>query len=247
MHQNHVKSTSAFTSTSPEHRLLLIEEKDSDALMIEQALQEDLPAMQLHRASTLAQARVLLNELAFDVVLVNHELPDGDCFDVLDVLLDAALLLPVVVLTQYGHEDVAVSAMKAGASDCLRKELDHRHLDALPGCLKEAMYRHEMALQATERARREDQMKLIDSLRTTMANVKHEINNPLAIISGNAQLLLELTKMMELDDDLVKPIRDIEEASLRISDSLDKLNSIKELIARDQLKGEENVNGLGYR
>ena len=148
---------------------------------------------------------------------------------------------------RYGHEDVAVSAMKAGASDCLRKELDHRHLDALPGCLKEAMYRHEMALQATERARRQDQMKLIDSLRTTMANVKHEINNPLAIISGNAQLLLELTKMMELDDDLVKPIRDIEEASLRISDSLDKLNSIKELIARDQLKGEENVNGLGYR
>ena len=109
------------------------------------------------------------------------------------------------------------------------------------------MYRHEMALQATERARRQEQNKLIDSLRATVANVKHEINNPLAIISGNAQLLLELTRMMELDDDLVKPIRDIEEASLRISDSLDKLSSIKELVARDQLKGEENLNGLGYR
>ena len=53
--------------------------------------------------------------------------------------------------------------------------------------------------------------------------------------------------MMELDEDLVKPIRDIEEASLRITTSLDKLNSIKELVARDQLRQEENVNGVSYR
>ena len=99
-------------------------------------------------------------------------------------------------------------------------------------------------MQAAERARRQEQMKLLDSLRMTVAKVKHEINNPLAIISGNAQLLLELSRMMELDEDLVKPIRDIEEASLRISDSLDKLNSIKELMARDHLMGEEIGNGL---
>ncbi len=63
--------------------------------------------------------------------------------------------------------------------------------------------------------------------------------NPLAIISGNAQLLLELAGLMDLDEELVKPIRDIEEASLRIAESLGKLNSIQDLIARES-KGEEN-------
>lgn len=203
--------------------------------------------MDVHRARTIAEARRLLGELEVEVVLVNHELPDGDCFGFFEMLREVAVLLPVIVLTQYGHEDVAVSAMKAGASDCMRKELDQRHLEALPARLREAMHRYEVTLQAAEQARRQDQKKLIDSLRMTVANVKHEINNPLAIISGNAQLLLELSRMMELDEDLVKPIRDIEEASLRISDSLDKLNSIKELIARDQLKAEDKRNGLGYR
>ena len=234
-------------STSAVYRLLLVEDHDADALMIEKALEQEIPVADLRRVSTLAETGIMLAEHDFDAILVNHKLPDGDCFDLFNLLVKAALLLPVVVLTQYGHEDVAVSAMKAGASDCIRKELDHRHLEVLPARLHEAMHRHEVALRTAERARRQEQMQLIDSLRTTVANVKHEINNPLAIISGNAQLLLELSRIMELDEDLVKPIRDIEEASLRITASLDKLNSIKELVARDHLKPEENVNAVSYR
>ena len=247
MHQNHTRSISAWSSTATVYRLLLVEGQDADALMIEQALQQENPAVDLHRACTIAEAHRLLSEVEFEAVLVDHELPDGDCFDFFDMLGEAAILLPVVVLMQYGHEDVAVSAMKAGASDCIRKEVDHRHLEALPARLHEAMHRYEVVLQAAERARRQEQMKLLDSLRMTVAKVKHEINNPLAIISGNAQLLLELSRMMDLDEDLVKPIRDIEEASLRISGSLDKLNSIKELMARDPFMGEENGNSLSYR
>ncbi len=99
--------------------------------------------------------------------------------------------------------------------------------------LQEAM--HSFA----EQRRRRDQLKLIETVRSTVANVKHEINNPLAIISGNAQLLLELAGLMDLDEELVKPIRDIEEASLRIAESLEKLDGIQDLIARES-KGEEN-------
>jgi FixJ family two-component response regulator len=201
----------------------------------------------LHQVHTVAEARMLLSEVTFDAVLVTYELPDGNCFDVLSSLLDAAILVPVVVLTPYGHKDAALAAMKAGASDCIQKELDQRHLEVLPERLSEAMQRHRMVRQAAERSRRREQVRLIDTLRATVAAVKHEINNPLAIISGNAQLLLELARMMELDEEIVKPIRDIEEASLRITDSLDKLNGIKDLVNRDQLNGEEHRNGFGYR
>ena len=221
-------------------RLLIVEDDDTEALRIEQALQQETPVADPYRARSVAEARRLLSETVFEATLVTHELPDGDCFDVLDFILESALQLPVVVLTRYGHEDVAVSAMKAGASDCIRKELDHRHLEVLPIRLQEAMHRQHVMQQFAEQRRRRDQLRLIETVRSTVANVKHEINNPLAIISGNAQLLLELAHLMDLDEELVKPIRDIEEASLRIGQSLEKLNSIKDLVARGSLKGEEN-------
>ena len=228
-------------------RLLIVDDDDTDALRIEQALQQETPMADPHRARSVAEARTLLSETVFEATLVNHELPDGDCFDVLEFILGSALELPVVVLTRYGHEDLAVSAMKAGASDCIRKELDQRHLEVLPMRLQEAMHRHHVMRQFVEQTRRRDQKKLIETVRSTVANVKHEINNPLAIISGNAQLLLELAGLMDLDEELVKPLRDIEEASLRIAESLEKLNSIRDLIAREP-KGEENhLMGLPNR
>ena len=247
MHQNHAKSTPTLTPTSTLCRLLLVEDNDTDASLITQVLEEEMLALDLHRVRTTAEAHILFSEMSFDAVVVNYELPDGNCFDVLSTLLNEDRRLPVVVLTQYGHEDVAISAMKAGASDCIRKELDHRHLEGLSERLHEAIQRHQVARQVSDRVRRQEQMKLIDTLRATVATVKHEINNPLAIISGNAQLLLELSRMMDLDEDLVKPIRDIEEASLRITDSLNKLNSIKDLVARDHVNGKENLNGISYQ
>jgi len=48
-----------------------------------------------------------------------------------------------------------------------------------------------------------------------------------------------MVSLMDLDEELVKPIRDIEEASHRIAVSLEKLNGIKDLIAQES-KGEEN-------
>lgn len=60
-------------------------------------------------------------------------------------------------------------------------------------------------------------------LQASAAELKHAIKNPLAIVSGNAQLLLELAKFKELGPDIVDPIRDIEEASRRISLLVDKL------------------------
>ena len=76
------------------------------------------------------------------------------------------------------------------------------------------------------------------SLRMSIAEVAHEINNPLAIISGNAQLLLELVRMMDLDADVAKPIRDIEEASRRLAASVGRLNAIRESICEDPPSGD---------
>lgn len=68
------------------------------------------------------------------------------------------------------------------------------------------------------------------AISTTLSEVYHDVNNPLAVISGNAQLLLEIVRAMDLDDDLVEPIRDIEAASERIRHSLRELDQLKEVL-----------------
>lgn len=65
-------------------------------------------------------------------------------------------------------------------------------------------------------------------LQGALRRVTHDINNPLSIISGNAQLLLELARVLDLDPDVAKPIRDIEEASQRLADMVSRLNSLND-------------------
>ncbi len=66
-------------------------------------------------------------------------------------------------------------------------------------------------------------MQRLTLLQASAAELKHAIKNPLAIVSGNAQLLLELARMQELGPEMIEPIRDIEEATRRIAVLVDQL------------------------
>lgn len=76
------------------------------------------------------------------------------------------------------------------------------------------------------------------ALQQKLSELVHEINNPLAIVSGNAQLLLELSRMMDLDPDVAKPIRDIEEASHRLAATIRQLSALKEGLGNDLPGGD---------
>ncbi len=54
------------------------------------------------------------------LVLVDHRLPDANGLDLIPEIL--RLSIPVIMLTGAGAEEVAVAALKAGASDYLVKE-----------------------------------------------------------------------------------------------------------------------------
>jgi len=96
--------------------------------------------------------------------------------------------------------------------------------------VKEAIHHYRLAQQVAQLAEHREQMRLLRTIHSTVATVKHEINNPLSIISGNAQLLVELARALGLGEDIAQPARDIEEASQRIAASLDKLGELKQSI-----------------
>lgn len=68
--------------------------------------------------------------------------------------------------------------------------------------------------------------ELRTDLHVALTRVTHDINNPLAVISGNAQLLLELARALELDPDVAKPIQDIEAASQQLAGMVARLNAL---------------------
>jgi signal transduction histidine kinase len=72
-----------------------------------------------------------------------------------------------------------------------------------------------------------------EEIREAVSTVYHELNNPLSIISGNAQFLVELSQEEELDEQFVSSAQDIQEACRRMAESLQRLTRL-----RDSLEDE---------
>jgi len=79
-------------------------------------------------ASTIKDAKSLLGERSYSVVVLDIKLPDGDGFEILQQLTDGISNTSVVVMTAHGSIGKAVDAMRLGAYDFLEKPFDSRRL-----------------------------------------------------------------------------------------------------------------------
>jgi len=69
-----------------------------------------------------------------------------------------------------------------------------------------------------------------EEIREVVSSVYHDLNNPLSIISGNAQFLVELSQEEELDEQFVSSAQDIQEACERMSEALQRLTHLKDAL-----------------
>src|SRR5574343_678020 len=72
-------------------------------------------------AGTAAQGLALFQAQPSDIVLLDHRLPDATGLDLIGRLRAADESVLIVMITGHGSIDLAVQAMKAGASDLLTK------------------------------------------------------------------------------------------------------------------------------
>ena len=70
---------------------------------------------------TLADALVSLNAASFDVILLDIMLPDSRGFATIAAIRKAAPAIPLIVLTGFDDNDMAVAAVEAGVQDFLIK------------------------------------------------------------------------------------------------------------------------------
>lgn len=98
--------------------ILLVEDEEAHAELVRRAFHVWDEPVDLLLASSLAQARSLIEENPPDLAIIDLRLPDGEGIELLDVAAD---VFPVVIMTSHGDEQVAVDAMKAGALDYVVK------------------------------------------------------------------------------------------------------------------------------
>ncbi len=82
-------------------------------------------------AASVAEARRLLAENAYQLCLTDMRLPDGDGLELVRLIGEQCRDLPVAVITAHGSMENAVTALKAGAFDYVPKPVSLEQLRAL--------------------------------------------------------------------------------------------------------------------
>lgn len=144
-------------------------------------------------ATTGDDGLALLAGGGFDVVALDHYLPDRTGFEVLEAIGAHAAPPPVVYVTGTQDSRVAVTALKTGAYDYVIKDVEGGFFDLLKASLVGAVEAAELrrAREAAEREVREarDRFEALAAEREILIReINHRVSNSLQIVASFLQM-----------------------------------------------------------
>lgn len=128
-------------------RLFLVEDDDDTALLVGKTLER--AGHRVTRCRTAADAVIVLGQGSYDLVLLDHCLPDMSGLELLYALSREGIATPALLVTAFGDEQLATKALQAGALDYVVKDPALLFLSELPKRVTESVTRHR--LQQTNR------------------------------------------------------------------------------------------------
>ncbi len=121
-------------------KVLYVEDNPVDIDLTRRQLKKTAPHIEINCVRSQSAALSIIKSpaiSAYDVVLTDMHLQDGDGIAVLSHIRSLSLPLAVILLTGQGDEEAAVSAMKAGANDYVIKKTGY--LEHLTDVIEEAL------------------------------------------------------------------------------------------------------------
>jgi len=119
------------------YNIMLVEDDRVDRMAFNRSVKENGNPYDYTVASSVAEAKTILNSTRFDAVIADYLLGDGTAFDIFEMGVDA----PIIVVTGAGDEGTVVKAMRAGAYDYLVKDPDNNYLTVLPTTVEHVVRR----------------------------------------------------------------------------------------------------------
>jgi two-component system cell cycle sensor histidine kinase/response regulator CckA len=124
-------------------RVLIIEDSDADAILLDRHLAAAGYDVTSHRVDTKAAMKAGLEEEGWQVVLCDYTMPDFDAIRAHEVLRESGRDLPFIIISGTVGEEKAVQALLNGAHDYIPKNNLSRLIPAIERELKEAENRSE--------------------------------------------------------------------------------------------------------
>lgn len=176
------------TTRNDELRILIVDAQGGDrALLCEQLLGFPERTFVFEEACSGEEALEKLERSAFQCILLDCALPGGGGVGWVRRFQESAPLVPVIVLSRLGGEELAVESLKSGAHDYLNKSrLSGTILrDAVLAAVDKAEQAQSFETQK-QKLLEEERLRVLMQLAGSTA---HELSQPLTGLIGFCQLL----------------------------------------------------------
>jgi two-component system sensor histidine kinase/response regulator len=169
----------------------------------------------------------MYTERFYDVVATDQAMPVHSGLEVIRILASQGPLPPTIMVTGTGSEQIAVEAMKLGASDYIVKDVDGGYLDLLPAVIDRVLQQQrllEEKRQAEEALRKyaaelEARNEELDGFAHTVA---HDLKGPLSHMVGFARVLAEDHGALS-EGELLQYLQTIAQSGQKMSNIIDEL------------------------
>lgn len=133
-------------------------------------------------AANAVEGMALLREQTFDLVAIDHHMPERTGREMLGDIIMMEDHPPVVFVTGNDDTSVAVEAMRAGASDFVVKTVGESFFDLLAGRFRQAFERNR--LEREKRQVEQDLRTANERLELLVREVHHRVANSLQMVSS---------------------------------------------------------------
>ncbi len=144
-------------------RILLLEDSDRDAELIQELLEANHFVCEVTRVQTHAEFLTALEKGRIDLILADYKLPSFDGVSALQLTQSARPDLPFIFVSGSLGEEIAIEAVKLGATDYVLKARLSRLVPSVQRALREARDRAER--KKVEEALRRSEMYLAQAER----------------------------------------------------------------------------------